>query len=163
MDEVKTLDIYSASPYPSGALSNFAEHHFMLDCIQCSSMEGFIQALTVPDLEKQKEICRLVGIKAKQYETPNWKGTKILYWAGKEYHRYSKEYQDLLDKAYNALYEQCPEFRKALADTTGMKLIHTIGQTNISHTLLTEAEFVSRLTNLRDIGLITSSEPQPLF
>lgn len=45
--EWEPLDIHSGHDYPSGALSNFAPHPFVLDGVECASMEGFLQALEV--------------------------------------------------------------------------------------------------------------------
>ena len=62
-----------------------------------------------------------------------------------------KVYQNLLNKAYNRLYEN-EGFRKALEATNGCTLEHTIGKNKISETVLTRQEFCSRLTHLRDKG-----------
>lgn len=37
------MDIGSGKAYPAGALSNFAGHRFVIDDVQCNSMEGFLQ------------------------------------------------------------------------------------------------------------------------
>ena len=39
------MDISSGSSYPASSLSNFAPHPFIIDDIECSSMEGFLQSL----------------------------------------------------------------------------------------------------------------------
>lgn len=39
------MDIGSGSGYPSSSLSNFAPHPFVIDGIECNSMEGFLQSL----------------------------------------------------------------------------------------------------------------------
>lgn len=36
------MDIGSGTGYPSVALSNFAPHSFVIDGVECASMEGFI-------------------------------------------------------------------------------------------------------------------------
>ena len=75
-----------------------------------------------------------------------------LYWLGIEYKRDSKEYQDLLNRLFQSAYDQCESFRKALAATRNAKLTHSIGKRKIAETVLTEQEFCSRLTKLRDSG-----------
>ena len=35
------IDVYSKGEYPADALSNFYPHAFVIDGIQCASMEGF--------------------------------------------------------------------------------------------------------------------------
>ena len=59
------LDIYSKGWYPSYVLSNFSPNVFMLDNVECSSMEGFLQSLKVKNKIKQQEICKLYGKQAK--------------------------------------------------------------------------------------------------
>lgn len=39
------MDIGSGTGYPSAALSNFAPHSFVIDGVECASMEGFLQSL----------------------------------------------------------------------------------------------------------------------
>jgi hypothetical protein len=106
-----------------------------------------------PDI--QVEICKLIGVGAKRRGSKKkWFRTQTLYWRGVEYKRDSDEYQDLLDRAYNACYEQSASFRKALAQTIGAKLTHSMGKNKKSETVLTTQEFCSRLTILRDYGKI---------
>ena len=38
------MDIGSGTGWPSAALSNFAPHKFIIDNIECASMEGFLQS-----------------------------------------------------------------------------------------------------------------------
>ena len=81
----------------------------------------------------------------------NWKQKQELYWNGKIYKRDSEEYQNLLNRAYNRLYEN-GGFYKALCSTNGATLEHSIGKSKCSETVLTKQEFCSRLTYLRDRG-----------
>lgn len=60
-----TMDIGSGSGYPSANLSNFSPHGFVVDGVECASMEGFLQSLKFQDPEMQKHVCTLVGKKAK--------------------------------------------------------------------------------------------------
>ena len=39
------MDISSGSSYPASSLSNFSPHPFIIDGVECSSMEGFLQSL----------------------------------------------------------------------------------------------------------------------
>jgi hypothetical protein len=64
--------------------------------------------------------------------------------------RDSKEYQRLIDKAYAALSEN-EGFRKALLATGDAVLTHSIGKKDITKTVLTEREFISRLNNIRKL------------
>ena len=59
------MDIGSGTGYPAAALSNFAPHAFMLDGVECASMEGFLQALKFSNPDMQREVCK--SVKAKTY------------------------------------------------------------------------------------------------
>lgn len=146
------MDIGSKNGYPSSSLSNFAPHPFIIDGVECNSMEGFLQSLKFESIEMQKYVCTLVGSKAKfKGKNKNWWRTQTLYWQGKPIDRHSDEYQELLDRAYNAL-NQNTGFRKALESTKGCTLTHAIGRKDPTHTILTQSEFCSRLMKLRDFG-----------
>lgn len=148
--EWEPLDIGSGKDYPSNALSNFAPHPFVIDGVECASMEGFLQALKFSNPDVQKEVCKLVGRAAKaRGSKKNWKQTRILYWQGQEIKRDSQEYQDLLDRAYTALSEN-EGFKKALLASGNATLTHSIGKRKESDTILTAREFCSRLTSLRN-------------
>ena len=144
------MDIGSGSGFPSGALSNFAPHPFVIDGIECNSMEGFLQSLKFANPEMQKEVCKLVGKAAKfKGKKKKWWRTQTLYWQGTEIPRDSQEYQDLLDRAFDAL-AQNSGFRAALLATGSSVLTHSIGKTKITETVLTRQEFCSRLTKIRE-------------
>lgn len=142
------MDIGSGNGYPSSALSNFAPHPFVLDEIEIASMEGFLQSLKFKNIDMQKYVCSLVGRTAKfKGKDKKWWQNQTLYWQGKEYKRDSKDYQILLNRAYNALYQN-ESFKKALHSTSGV-LSHSIGKNDESKTVLTQAEFCGRLMKLR--------------
>jgi len=143
------MDIGSKRGYPSASLSNFAPHEFYMEGIYCASMEGFLQSLKFENPEVQKEVCKLVGLKAKyKGKHKKWWKTHKLYWKGIEYDRFSGEYQLLLDKAFSELSKN-NSFRKALLATQNSNLTHTIGKRKESETILTRSEFCSRLLKLR--------------
>ena len=143
------MDIGSGTGFPSATLSNFAPHPFIIDGVQCNSMEGFLQSLKFSSPEMQIEVCKLVGKAAKfKGKKKKWWRTQALFWQGKEISRHSEEYQQLLDRAFDAL-AQNTSFQKALLATGDSVLTHSIGKTNPSETVLTRAEFCSRLTRIR--------------
>ncbi|BAV39184.1 hypothetical protein BPT24_061 [Tenacibaculum phage pT24] len=151
------MDIGSNGNYPSNVLSNFSANAFKLDGYDCF-MEGFLQSLKFSGIEIQKEVCTYFGKKAKfKGKKKKWYRTQTLYWQGKPMKRDSKEYQVLLNRAYNAMYEQSEKFRKALHSTSG-KLTHSMGRRNINETVLTEQEFCHRLMTLRRDGKLYPCE-----
>ena len=143
------MDIGSGQSYPSGALSNFAPHPFVIDGVECASMEGFLQSLKFKNPEMQKYVCTLVGKAAKfKGKDKKWWKEQKLYWQGVEYEREGDEYQLLLNRAYNALYQNTG-FQRALEASKPATLTHSIGKTDPTRTILTQAEFCGRLMKLR--------------
>ena len=144
------MDIGSKNGYPSSALSNFAPHPFEIDGVQCASMEGWLQSLKTKNPDMQKHLCSLVGLGAKRMGRKKaWWRHQVLYWQGVEYKRDSEEYQQLLDRAYEALALN-EGFRRALLSTGDAVLKHSMGRTNQKETVLTQSEFCGRLMRLRD-------------
>lgn len=112
-------------------------------------MEGFLQSLKFQDPEMQKHVCTLVGKKAKfKGKNKKWWKTQTLYWKGEKISRDSERYQELLDKAFNAL-AQNTSFQKALLATQNATLTHSLDKKKTSETVLTRQEFTSRLTRIR--------------
>ena len=144
------MDIGSGSGFPSAALSNFAPHAFIIDGVECASMEGFLQSLKFSNPEMQKEVCKLVGKAAKfKGKKKKWWKTQTLFWQGQSFKRDSQEYQDLLDRAFDAL-AQNSSFQRALLATGNAVLTHSIGKNKITETVLTTQEFISRLNRIRN-------------
>lgn len=145
------MDIGSKNGYPASALSNFAPHKFTIDGTECNSMEGFLQSLKFDNVEMQKEVCKLVGFTAKKKGYgKNWWTKQILHWNGVDYKRNSREYQDLLDRAYICLSKN-EGFKNALLSTHDAVLTHSIGKRKENETVLTQQEFCSRLMKIRKI------------
>ncbi|CAM0044681.1 hypothetical protein VPHF86_0099 [Vibrio phage F86] len=144
------MNIKSGAGYPASALSNFAPHPFVVDGVECASMEGFLQSLKFSNPAVQRQVCSLVGKVAKSRGAKkNWQRTQTLYWKGNPIHRTSRGYQTLLDDAYLALSKN-DKFRRALIATGNATLTHSIGRKKQSETVLTVQEFCSRLHTLRD-------------
>lgn len=144
------MNIISNGKYPSNELSNFSNHEFIIDNIKCYSMESFLQSLKFKSPEMQEEVCKLVGRGAKfKGKHKKWYVNQKLYWRGKEIDRHSKEYQLLLDRAYEALSKN-KKFRAALLASGNSVLTHSIGKSDSSKTILTTREFCSRLTRIRE-------------
>ena len=146
----KAIDVWSKSSYPANVLSNLYPNVFEIDGVRCASMEGFLQALKNEDCEVQKEICSLSGKEAKERSISDWQNTQTIYWQGKPINRQSQDYQTLIRRAYQCLFEHNDTFRNALLSTKGKYIYHTRGLSNPQKTILTEQEFCIILTELRD-------------
>lgn len=144
------MDIGSGSGYPAGNLSNFHPYQFEIDSVTCNSMEGFLQSLKFSNPVMQEYVCSLVGKKAKfKGKKKKWFKDQTLYWRGKPIKRDSEEYQNLLDRAFEALATN-KKFQKTLLDTHNATLTHAMGKKKITETVLTTQEFCSRLTKIRE-------------
>ena len=137
------MNIGSGSGYPSSSLSNFAGHRFVLDGVECNSAEGFLQGLKFQSVEMQAYVCTLIGKAAKfKGKRKSWYVTQTLWWKGQPINRHSKEYQLLLNRAYNAMYQQSESFYKALHCSCKAVLKHTMGKTECLKLYLHNQNFV---------------------
>ncbi len=146
----KAIDIWSKSAYPADVLSNLHSNGFQFDGIECGSMEGFLQSLKYKDPNQQVLICRMLGKEAKKMSTSEWQTNQIVWWRGNAISRQSEEFKELIGRAYQTMFEQNRIFRSALMSTRGLTLYHCRGERNPYKTILTEKEFCSILTNMRD-------------
>lgn len=148
--ETNTLDIRSNGLYPSNVLSNLCSNGFHFDEIVCGSMEGFLQSLKRKELDKQQQICSMKGGNARKMSVTSWQTDQIVWWKGQAIDRQSSDYQQLIRRAYQAMFEQSECFRTALMQTRGITLVHTSGEENPFKTILTSSEFCDILTEMRD-------------
>ena len=151
---VELLDIKAKSGGAGGALSNFAPHEFTVDGVRCASMEGFLQALKTPSVKKQQKVCAMTGIDAKnafRYSARRYLflRTGKVYWQGRTIDRMSGEFDLLITRAYDALFEN-EGFRAALKEAKGKNLIHSHGKAKKKETVLTEEEFIFQLLRLME-------------
>lgn len=147
--ETNTLDIRSNGLYPSNVLSNKCSNGFRFDGMVCNSMEGFLQSLKRKELDKQWQICSMKGGNARKNSITSWQTDQIVWWKGQAIARQSKEYQKLIRRTYQAMFEQSECFRTALMQTRGITLIHTSGEPSPYKTILTPSEFCGILMDLR--------------
>jgi hypothetical protein len=99
----------------------------------------------------QKVVFQLVGKAAKFKGKPKkWWRDQTLYFQGQPINRHSKDYQDLLDEAFEAMFTQNAKAKKALLDSGNATLTHSMGKSDPKQTVLTTSEFCGRLTKIRD-------------
>lgn len=146
----KTIDIWSKSPYPANVLSNLCSNGFRFDGVVCGSMEGFLQSLKRQDPDKQRQICSMKGGNARKMSVTSWQTDQIVWWRGRAIDRQGEEFQQLIRRAYKAMFEQNERFRTALMQTRDITLTHINGEHNPYKTILTPSEFCGILTELRD-------------
>ena len=132
-------------------LSNLHAYRFTIDGRLCASMEGFLQSLKTNDEREAAFLRTLSGRQAwkeGQRFTTGWQATQTLWWDGHPIYRQSPGYQNLLNRAYDALSEN-QEFRLALVKTLDGELTHSIGHHDTRLTVLTKAEFMYNLYRVR--------------
>lgn len=110
-------------------------------------MEGFLQSLKFQGENEKARFSKMDGKSAKLAGAD--KKYTSLYWHGRTYDRFSKEYSDLLFKAYEAMCLQNTMFQDASKASYPRILTHTIGKWRRGHTVLTWWEFTYILSKLR--------------
>lgn len=156
---VMIIDV-GVSPWEE--LSNFTAYKFSFRGFKCESPEGLLQSLKMHLSDKQKRTMALTGLKAKRKgKKKQWHLDHILYWQGQPIDRFSDYYQLFIDEIFLSLFEQNEVFREKLLSTGDTKLVHSHGKQDPRFTILTEHEFVSRLTRLREGTLSKSTFTYP--
>jgi hypothetical protein len=115
-------------------------------------MEGLLQSLKFEEMPLQAKTWKMVEKGAKRRgedRNVTWKEQQVLWWKGKSMKRDGPEYQEFLDRAFEAMSEQLVSFRQALVASQEAILTHSIGKTVEGETVLTEEEFCSRLMRIR--------------
>ena len=79
---------------------------FVFDGVSCGSMEGFLQSLKYQDTGKQRQICSMEGKNAKNMTSTHWQTDQIVWWKVLAINRQSKDFQDLIGRAYKAQYSR---------------------------------------------------------
>ena len=146
------IDIHGGSKDPRAArLSNFTNRPFVFDGVQCAGFEGILQALKESRFETQLEICAMSGKLAKKAGSVRgtWKESQMLWWRGFTYPRNSREYQKMITRIYDVVYEQDPTFKEDLLAIGNEDICHSIGNPDQRDTVLTEVEMIHQLNRLR--------------
>ena len=146
----KAVDISSDGRYPGAMLSNFTPYEFTFRGKRFLSMESLLQGLKFETVETQNGVFERVGVKAKlRGKKRKWYLDQTLYWQGTPMKRDSEEYKNIVREAFYALAENI-DFQQTLLATGSKRLYHTMGKSDPTRTILTEAEFCSILTEIRN-------------
>lgn len=146
----KAVDISSEGRYPGAMLSNFTPYEFTFRGKRFLSMESLLQGLKFETVETQNGVFERVGVKAKlRGKKRKWYLDQTLYWQGTPMKRDSEEYKNIVREAFYALAENI-DFQQTLLATVDKHLYHTMGKSDPTRTILTEAEFCSILTEIRN-------------
>ncbi len=116
-----------------------------------ATVNSFLMAIRSSDVAEQKALSMTPqeDIKAVSKTVKISYAPRTLYWNGKSFSRDSKEYQELVTRAYEAKFDADYEFRKAIRACKNQVLTHTKGKDSAAETILTKQEFIDALNNLR--------------
>lgn len=146
------IDIKGSAADPRAArLSNFTDRTFVFDGVACAGLEGLLQSFKCCDPEIQLEICALKGREAKRRgrEYDHWKETQLLWWQYQLFPRCSRRYHELVTRVYDTVYSQDESFKVDLLAVGYEDICHSIGNTDMRETVLTEVEMIYQLNRLR--------------
>lgn len=158
----KPIDIKLYTPHQHGELSPYAAHPFTFRRVACGSLDGLLQSFKVQDPERQRLICSLSGIATKhagmQYDHL-WQQSQTLWWQGQPMARQSDAYESTLDEAFMCLMRGNSQFREALKTVGDAPLALSIAGNDPTKTVLTEAEFIRHMNDLRIYLRTTPATP----
>jgi len=147
---MEILDIKFRTDGLEKKLSNLYPYQFEIDGISVASYEGFVQSLRTPDIQIKENIWKLSGFEAwKAGQYLNWVDKQKLYWISTPIDRQSEEYDNLITRSYDCLFEKNEYFRNSLKESIPYKLEHSIGKSGKTNTLITKSEFLIQLNRLR--------------
>ncbi len=127
--------------YPK-LLSNLFPYEFKFKGYHLHSLESFFQAIKFPDKKRQKQVLKYSGKAAlvlKETTDYDWQKEGYIYFMGKRIKRDSCEYDELLDELYLSAIRN-PFYRNAIKNCP-LPIIHAMGETSKTKTVLTRHEF----------------------
>ena len=105
--------------------------------------------MRTPDFNNKKNIIDKTGHLAWTLgHKYNWIDRQEVDYNGTTIERHSIEYDELITRVFDAIFEN-PDYKKALQESVGFRMIHSIGKTSKYKTLLTRREFIGQLERLR--------------
>lgn len=116
-----------------------------------ASVNAFLLALKEQNPIQQTQILQLSkdNLKTAAQQVKLVYDDRVLYWQGKKIPRNSQEYKNLLKRIFSARFNHDINFRNALRAAKNYLLVHTIGKTSTSDTILTEKEFIGLLKEMQ--------------
>lgn len=128
--EISTVNMFREAPWPGNILSNFSNTPFVIDGINCTCAESFIQSLKISSIGQQKEFCSFEGQQA--WETGSKFTEQVIrtgtgWWLGKTYKLHSPEHFALVKRGLVAKFSQSDVARQALLASGSAILTHDYG------------------------------------
>ncbi len=135
----------------SKVLSNLFPYKFYFKGHKMACAESVFQAFKFKDKKLQKfvfEYSALNANRVKGCSDYDWKESGKVYFLGKEYDRYSKEYELLLDEMYVSMLQN-PLFVQALKNVGDKYILHAMGEEDRNKTTFSREEFEKELNILK--------------
>ena len=133
-------------------LSNLFPYKFYFKGHKMACAESVFQAFKFKDKKLQKLVFEYEALSANRVKgcsNYDWKETGKVYFLGKEYDRFSKEYELLIDEMYVSLLFN-PLFVQALKNIGDKYILHAMGELDKNKTTFSRQEFELELNALKE-------------
>lgn len=137
------------------ALSNLFPYSFYFRGYKLNSIETVFQAFKFKNKTEQKYLFSYFGLNSnniKACSDYDWKASGKVYFLGKEYDRFGKDYEDFIDELYISAIQN-PLYRNALRNVGYKYILHAMGEEDNTKTSFTRQEFEKELNILKDFVL----------
>lgn len=134
------------------ALSNLFPYTFYFKGHKLSSIEVAFQSFKFKNAKEQKCLFGYFGLNSnniKAGSSYDWKQTGKVYFLGKEYDRFGKDYENLIDELYISAIQN-PIYRNVLKNVKEKYILHAMGELDNTKTSFTRQEFEKELNILKD-------------
>ncbi len=136
-------------------LSNLFPCEFYFKGHKFSSIEGFFQGLKFKNKKAQKLVFKMSGLDACRIKGAmdyDWRKDHVVWFLGKPYDRFSKEYENLVDELYVSVLKN-PIYVQALENVGKKDILHMIGCEDKNETVFSRQEFEFELNCLKEYCL----------
>lgn len=144
----------------SKVLSNLFPYEFYFRGFKLNSIEPIFQAFKFKDAKMQKLLFKYYGLNSNNIKSASnydWKKTGIVYFLGKKFNRFEKEYAEFIDEVYisaiqNSLY------RNVIKSIGNKYILHAMGGPKAENTSWTRLEFEKELNCLKDFLIMKDNK-----
>lgn len=133
-------------------LSNLFPYKFYFKGYKMACAESVFQAFKFKNKKLQKYVFEYSALNANRVKgcsDYDWKESGKVYFLGKEYDRFDKKYELLLDEMYVCMLQN-PLFVQALKNVGDKYIMHAMGEEDSKKTTFSRFEFEKELNALKD-------------
>ena len=146
----------------SRIISNLFPYVFYFQGQYVNSIESVFQALKFKNKQLQKMVFKYYAIPSniiKGASNYDWTKTGDVYFLNKKFNRFSKEYENFIDKLYVSAIQN-KLYKNALINIGKKHIIHIIGKQSKKETLFTMEEFEKELNCLKDFLILKKTKEE---